>query len=307
MQAIERDQVRAWIDSAHPFTLLDVLPADVHARWHIPGSRNACIYEVSFADDVAALGLDPAAPIVVYGAGPRDESSVEAAAMLASLGFKDVQRFAGGREAWAEAGLTGEGTAETWEGEQPPVFADGVYEADPERSLVRWTGRNNANSHWGSVAVASGRVVVRDGEITEGEAIVDLERIEVDDIRGEMAAALIRHLASPDFFDVANHATARLRVDAVEPVPGSAPGQANASVRGALEIRGVSHPLSFAATVGANGEDGLGVQGAFQFDRTRWGSRYGSGKLFHFLGGHLVHDGIQVTVRMVATRRTSPS
>ena len=76
----------------------------------------------------------------------------------------------------------------------------------------------------------------------------------------------------------------------------------NASLRGTMEIRGTTHPLSFAAAVSPQGDETVGVHGTFQFDRTRWGSRYGSGKFYQCLGPHLVHDTITITVRLVATR-----
>ena len=54
----------------------------------------------------------------------------------------------------------------------------------------------------------------------------------------------------------------------------------------------------------ATTEDGqrLTGQGQFKFDRTDYGSHYGSGKLFRFRGKHLVNDLIHLHVKIHAKR-----
>ena len=46
------------------------------------------------------------------------------------------------------------------------------------------------------------------------------------------------------------------------------------------------------------------AQAVFAFDRTVWGSIYGSGKFFQRLGMHLVNDLIEVQVRLLEGGRT---
>lgn len=52
-------------------------------------------------------------------------------------------------------------------------------------------------------------------------------------------------------------------------------------------------------------EDGRRItgQGQFELDRTEYGSHYGSGKLFRFLGKHLVNDPIRLHVKIHADRQ----
>lgn len=54
----------------------------------------------------------------------------------------------------------------------------------------------------------------------------------------------------------------------------------------------------------ATTEDGqrLTGQGQFELDRTDYGSHYGSGKLFRFLGKHLVNDLIHLHVKIHAEK-----
>ena len=42
--------------------------------------------------------------------------------------------------------------------------------------------------------------------------------------------------------------------------------------------------------------------GQFELDRTAYGSHYGSGKLFRFLGKYLVDHGIHLNVKIHAER-----
>ena len=46
----------------------------------------------------------------------------------------------------------------------------------------------------------------------------------------------------------------------------------------------------------------LALQAYFALDRTQWGVRYGSGKLYERLGMHLVNDEINFDVTIVARR-----
>ena len=55
-------ELHTLLQSAPPPQLLHVLPEEIFAAAHLPGSRNACVYETAFLDHVQALGLDPSAP-----------------------------------------------------------------------------------------------------------------------------------------------------------------------------------------------------------------------------------------------------
>ncbi|MHC4937977.1 MAG: YceI family protein [Planctomycetota bacterium] len=291
--------LRSWIDESRDFLLLDVLPAEAHEEWRIPSSRNAAVYEVTFLDQVAELGAAKDQPVVVYCSSPRSHASEDAAERLREAGYAEVVRFEGGREAWSEAGLAAEGTAASapWEPGRVVPPEDGRYGLDPEKSLIHWTGRNAGNSHYGTIRFASGRVDVEGGLPGGGEAVADMKSIEVDDLDGEMATVLIRHLATADFFLVERYPTATFRLSGAEP----AEGEANVSLRGEMELRGAVHPIEFPAVFAASG-DGLAIQGSFEFDRTNWGSRYGSTRFYERLGGHRVNDSITIQIRLVARR-----
>jgi hypothetical protein len=64
----------------------------------------------------------------------------------------------------------------------------------------------------------------------------------------------------------------------------------------------VTQPLSIPAVIAAADADHLTGQAQFEIDRTQFGSHYGSGRLFAFLGKHVVNDLIHLHVKLHAKR-----
>ena len=65
-------------------------------------------------------------------------------------------------------------------------------------------------------------------------------------------------------------------------------------------MRGITRELPIVAVGGRTPEGRLAVQAVFAFDRTDFGSAYGSGRFFRNLGKHLVNDLVEIQVRLVA-------
>ena len=69
-----------------------------------------------------------------------------------------------------------------------------------------------------------------------------------------------------------------------------------------MELRGQRHRVTMPGILAAAGDEGAALQGVLEFDRTRWGSRYGSGRLYDRLGMHLVNDFVTIQVRIVGNK-----
>src|SRR5688572_28063538 len=95
--------------SAQPPRLIHVPPGEVFSAARIPGSQNACVYEVAFLDEVKALAPEPSSSIVVYGAGEGSLDAATAAEKLRTAGYTRVEPFEGGLADWKAAGLPLEG------------------------------------------------------------------------------------------------------------------------------------------------------------------------------------------------------
>ncbi len=306
MTAQELDQHR---QQGRALTLIHVLPREVFEARRIPGSVNACVYEVTFPEQIAAVAPRQDAPVLVYGAGEALLDAPMAAEKLTRMGYQDVAMLVGGMDAWRDAGLPLEGTRADRPDMQEGVFepSDGVFALQPEESMLEWTGRNANGRHVGAAQVVHGRLNILDGAM-DGRFEVDMSTIENKDLVGDEALrqTLHAHLASDDFFFTQLFPKAEYMLDSAVMTDGAAPGSPNYEWHGKLQLRGVTRPLSFPTTIRpAPGDSEMGVgpgvsiEAHFDLDRTQWGAVYGSGRLFRHLSWHLVYDLVSFQMRLV--------
>ena len=280
-------------------TLVHVLPEDVFASRHIPGSCNACVYEMVFGEKVAGLVADKAAPVVVYGAGEGSLDSKVASEKLRALGYTNVKVFDGGLAEWQAAGLPLEGD----ERDCGQVISDGIYLADKAQSVIRWTGRNLFNHHHGTVGLDSGELAVVNGELRSARFDVDMNSIVCEDLTDPTwNAMLIRHLRDADFFDVENHPVATFVAEEATRLEGCTEGTPTHLLAGRFTLRGITQTMRVPIVVAAAGGR-ITAQAQFELDRTLYGSLYGSGKFFRFLGKHVVNDHIHLHLKIHADRQ----
>src|SRR5260370_34642934 len=45
---ISRDEIKSQLDARRAFLLIDVLPAEFYEEVHLPGAKDACVYEINF-------------------------------------------------------------------------------------------------------------------------------------------------------------------------------------------------------------------------------------------------------------------
>lgn len=299
MKTITAAELKALAGSA---TLIHVLPEEHFAQQHMPGAVNACVYEMVFLSKVAELVPDKSASIIVYGAGAPSLDSFTAAEKLAKAGYTNVRDFRGGLTEWLQNGLPVEGIGLIGDSINPK----GLFEVDIETSVVRWTGRNLFNHHQGTVKLAGGRIEVQNGALKTARFTLDMSRIVCEDlVDTAYNALLIRHLRDDDFFAVVRFPTAEFVCEQAEPLQACTPGTPNYTLHGTMTLRGVTKPLSFPAVIAAADADHLTGQAQFELDRTQFGSHYGSGKLFAFLGKHVVNDHIHLHIKLHAIRTAS--
>jgi polyisoprenoid-binding protein YceI len=280
--------------------LLHVLPPEIFAAQHIPGSLNACVYETAFTSKVQSLLPNSAAPVVVYGAGEGSLDAQSAAERLRAADYTQISVFEGGLAAWQSAGFELAGTGQLPQSAPP----HGTFKVDVALSQLRWTGCNLFNHHHGTLQMSGGVLQLRHGELVSGEFSVDMSTMVCEDLADSAwNSMLIGHLQDADFFDVQHYPTADFHLHAVEPVAGATEGTAQWLVHGVATIRGISQPLSFPAVVAATEEGNrITAQAQLEIDRTQFGSHYGSGRLFRFLGKHVVNDSFHLHVKLHADR-----
>ena len=297
MKTITRAELKELLDGTAAPAVIDVTPAEYYEAAHIPGARNCCVYEVTFADQAAAAVPDKARPLVVYGSSICSLASTTAAEKLERAGYGEVRDYRGGIEDWLAGGLPVERGPETPTKPQPRL---GRHEIDIAKSVVGWTGRNTFSTHTGTIRLKDGWIEVSAGPAATGEITLDMESLADTDIADPILnRMLIAHLKSDDFFDTARHPIAKFHLRHVTVNPHARPGSVNADIDGTLTLKGVTEEIGFPALIEVLTGGALSGEAHFDIDRTRWNVLYGSGKFYERLGKHLVHDHISLGLRIV--------
>jgi len=296
--------LKALLTEKPEMILIDLLSPEHFARRHIPGARNACVFQVSFLDDLAVAAPDKQVPIVVYGASIRCQDAAMALEKLDRAGYEHVTFLKGGLEAWRGAGydLEGEATDQQDDPQTTVTLPDGRYTVDSDASQVEWAGRNPNTRHIGTVDIAKGLIDIKDRTIT-GTVEIDMNTIHNINLEGdELHPVLEAHLRSDDFFFTKIFPKAVFTINEanrIEPGWLTAP---NYHVSGELNLRGVSADLEFDAAVAPNQDGSFVLEAHFDIDRTRWNVIYGSTRFFVYLGMHKVFDLLSFQIRMIAVR-----
>jgi len=280
--------------------IIDTLPKELFDKRHLPGARNACVFQVAFPSEVEAIVADRDREVVLYGSGRASHDSVTAAEKLVRLGYSKVYALTGGLAAWKEAGYPLEGNDPDSVDEADRFrLDDHTYTVDIGQSIIEWTGRNPNTTHYGTLRLLRGDIIVQQGKLN-GTFEIDMNSLKNLNLEGnEWQPVLIAHLKSDDFFFTEKFPTARFTIDSARKT-GESLSAPNFEVEGTLEVRGVRNAMKFPATVSNLPDGAITAEAHFDFDRTLWKIIYGSSRYFEHLGMHLVFDYISIGLRIVA-------
>jgi polyisoprenoid-binding protein YceI/rhodanese-related sulfurtransferase len=296
--------VELWnrISNGKPLVIIDTLPAEIFQQRKIPKAKNACVYEVTFPEQVEASVSDRQAEIILYGASDASFDAITAAEKLERLGYQNVHVLDGGAYAWHTAGypLEGENIEAAMASSNKFSLQDGTYTVDTAKSTIEWTGRNPNGKHYGRVQLATGKMNLANNAIS-GRFEIDMTSIENIDLAGdELQPVLISHLKSDDFFFVKMFPAAFFSIKTATPFKEPELSAPNYDIEGILELRGVRQKINFPATLSSLSNGTITAEAHFDFDRTRWNVIYGSSRFFEHLGMHLVFDPISIQLRIIA-------
>jgi rhodanese-related sulfurtransferase len=104
---IGRERLWQMLEAGDELVLVDALAPIAYAGAHLPRAINIPPTAVEERAERSIPDLDTL--VVVYCANPDCESSVEVAARLVELGYRNVLHYAGGKQDWREGGLPLEG------------------------------------------------------------------------------------------------------------------------------------------------------------------------------------------------------
>ncbi|MFK8054739.1 MAG: YceI family protein [Saprospiraceae bacterium] len=172
-----------------------------------------------------------------------------------------------------------------------------TFSVDTEASSVKWTASKViGGGHNGSVSLASGKLVLENGQLSQGSFAADMTTVSVDDLTGGMADKLSGHLFSDDFFGVTENPSSSFIINSIEKT-----GVNVYSVTGDLTIKGQMNSVTFPAALAWDNELPTATA-TVAVDRTKFGIRYGSGSFFDDLGDKAIEDEFQLEIKLVGKR-----
>lgn len=300
IKKISCKELYQWMTEERDFIIVDTLPPEFFQSRHLANARNACVFEITFIDQIREIVHDVNTGIVLYDSSTRSRGAESAAEKLSALNYTQLYVLSGGIEEWEGSGYPV--IIEGPEIEEEPILADGIHLVDCTESRLEWAGRNLFKKHFGIIAISSGEITVKNGEVANGSITLDMRTIKNCDLQDqEENSLLIRHLKSDDFFDVEKFPTAGFHLLECGVMVGATPGSPNYFIKGKLCLKDVTKEVSIPAII-VPGENGsIQAQACFDIDRTEWNVTYGSGKLFEKLGMHLVND--TITLELFITAR----
>jgi len=164
------------------------------------------------------------------------------------------------------------------------------FEIAVAQSNIDWLGRKVTGAHNGTIAIKNGSLTIADGKLTSGKFIIDTTSIRILDVTDPATnAQFAGHLASDDFFSIAEYPEASYEITKVE----------GNRVEGNLTIKGITHPVGFEANVNVDG-DTLRAWGKIVVDRTQYGIKFRSGNFFKDLGDTLIYNDFDLFVNITA-------
>ena len=171
------------------------------------------------------------------------------------------------------------------------AFASDV---DLSKSKVIWKGTKViGSSHTGEVKLKSADLKYEKGEPVSGKIVVDMTSLTNTDLSGKMAAKLVGHLKSDDFFSVEKHKTATLDIKKI-----SKASEKFYLIQGDLTIKGQKQAVKLKAEITKDSKKMQTVLVDFDFDRTKYGIKYGSGSFFTDLGDKMISDEVNLKVEL---------
>lgn len=158
-----------------------------------------------------------------------------------------------------------------------------------ETSTINWVGTKITGSHSGTINLSAADIQLKDGQLAGGSFTIDMNSLAVTDLKGKGAEKLAGHLKSDDFFGTEAHPTATLEITEVT----KAGLRAELTVTGNLTIKGVTHPISFPASISSDK-----AEAKIKVDRTKYDIKYGSGSFFDNLGNKAIDNMFELNVSL---------
>lgn len=178
---------------------------------------------------------------------------------------------------------------------------NGVYTIDPAKSAFEWAGKKPLIEGYinsGTIGIKEGSLMVTSTAKT-GTLTLDMNTLQVGLTAKKPGSEskLEEHLKGERFFNVSSFPTAMFVITKATLVSGN-----DYTITGDLTMRGVTHEISFPATIYNTDSTTLHATAQTEIDRTKWGITAGSGNFFQDLGDNLIDDMVALSFSITATK-----
>lgn len=185
--------------------------------------------------------------------------------------------------------------------EQIDLTGAEAYLVQVEDSSLAWEGEMKLvdKKHNGTVAIKSGQLMIRDGQVLVGEAIIDMPTITDEDLTGDDKTKLEDHLKSEDFFGTEIYPEAKLVITKAELA--SQDNTTDYNITADLTIKDKTNSITFPAKIEMVDEVATATA-EFTIDRSLWDIRYGSDSFADDLGDKVISNDIKFTIELTAKK-----
>ncbi|SEW51838.1 YceI family protein [Chitinophaga arvensicola] len=144
------------------------------------------------------------------------------------------------------------------------------FKVNENQSVIDWKGMAPTHFHIGTFNVSGVLETDKQGAITGGHFTIPIASITDTDLPDSLKIALLTHLKSPDFFNIALFPEASFRISSVTYDRSPKSDSNQVTIAGDFSMIGQTHPLRFPATIKAGG-DYIQTRAAFKLNRLEWG------------------------------------
>ena len=165
-------------------------------------------------------------------------------------------------------------------------------------SLLNWNAKKVGGEHSGTIKILKGALEVDNSKVVGGNFVIDMATIENTDVtNATFNQKLVDHLKSDDFFSVERNPTAVFTITKAVPVKAKA-GEANYTITGDLAIKGITHSITFPATINLT-DQSAEATAKIELDRIKWDIKYRSG-LIGTAADKIIDDTFTIDLKLVA-------
>lgn len=154
---------------------------------------------------------------------------------------------------------------------------------------IAWSGSMPAATHTGLLTPQSVNVsITEDGKIQFLKVVLDMDSIDVTDLKGGKRDKLMEHLRSEDFFFVEKYPTASFDLER----------HVDGTLYGTMTIRGISKHMALPVEVHGHPDRGWILTGSFTFNRQDFNVNYQNGGFFGVAKDKLIRDEVELNVEL---------